>query len=159
MRIRDERPADITAIHAVVAAACRPQEAALVDRLRERGELIISLVAEDAGQIVGHVAFSRLKSPPRALALAPASVSLPRQRNGIGSALIRRGLASAAALGFDMVFVLGWAGYYPRFGFSSDTAAPFPCRYAGPNFMALTLRDAVIEPSPVIYSEAFDSVD
>ena len=61
MIIRPEKPGDAAAIGEVVAAAFgRQQEAELVARLRDNGDLVLSLVAEDAGKIVGHVAFSRV---------------------------------------------------------------------------------------------------
>jgi putative acetyltransferase len=76
------------------------------------------------------------------LALAPVAVAPSRQGNGIGSALIRRGLEEARALGHTVVIVLGHAGYYPRFGFVPARAlgirAPFPVN--DESFMALALR-------------------
>ena len=57
--IRRERPEDITAVRRVNEHAFgRPQEANLVDALRAGGKLALSLVAEDDGQVVGHILFS-----------------------------------------------------------------------------------------------------
>jgi len=90
--IRDEEAKDVAAIHAVVRAAFgQPAEADLVDQLRADGDSIISLVAVDDGNVVGHVLFSKMSAPFRALALAPVSVSTERQNAGIGSRLIRAG--------------------------------------------------------------------
>ena len=155
MRIRRETADDREAIHALVAEAfARRDEADLVDALRDAGDLALSLVAEDEGCLVGHVALSRLKSPERALALAPVAVCASKQRRGIGSALIRAALERAKALG-SIVFVVGAPDYYTRFGFSAETAAPFPCPYAGPHFMALPLTGAPPPPAPVVYAPAF----
>ena len=64
MQIRDEVPADWQAIHALVMNAFgRKQEADLVDDLRASGDLIVSLVADERGGLLGHLALSRLKSP------------------------------------------------------------------------------------------------
>ena len=60
--IRDEGPLDATAIHAVTAAAflnaphTAHTEQYIVDALRKAGALAISLVAEQGGEVVGHVA-------------------------------------------------------------------------------------------------------
>ena len=59
MLIRMENQEDRTAIHAINEMAFEsPAEANLVDALREQVELCISLVAEQDGEIVGHIMFS-----------------------------------------------------------------------------------------------------
>jgi putative acetyltransferase len=155
--IRAETPADPAAIGAVLVEAFGgEQEAALVEDLRQDGALTVSLVAEIEGRIVGHVALSALKSPLCALALAPLAVSTTRQRQGIGSALIRSAIDGAGVLGAKLIFILGDPNYYRRFGFTIETAAPFPSPYAGPYFMALKLTANDVAPEPVIYADAFD---
>ena len=157
MIIRAETPADHAAIRAVVIDAFGgEQEAELVDGLRRDGALSVSLVAEVDGHLVGHVALSPLKSPPHAFALAPVAITSIRQRQGIGSALIREAIEIAAEEGADMIFVLGEPAYYQRFGFAPETAAPFPSPYAGPYFMALKLTSRDVPIEPVIYADAFD---
>jgi len=156
MHIRSEVAADIPAIRELIAEAFgQHQEAELFDRLRHDGDLIVSLVAEDDTALIGHVAFANLRSPPAALALAPVSVLPQRQRQGVGSALIRHGLAEAAAKGYGLSFVVGEPSYYQRFGFSLATAAPYPSPYAGPYFMATSLGGAPAMPMPVVYPDAF----
>lgn len=160
MQIRPEQPDDSPEIYALVRDVFgQKQEANLVDGLRATSDLVISLVAEKEGQLVGHVAASRLKSPERALALAPVAVSVQEQRSGIGSLLIREALKQAEGLGYDVVFVLGEPAFYSRFGFSTTAAAPFPCSYAGPYFMALWLTDNRMAPSPVVYADAFNECE
>lgn len=140
MIIRDEEPADAPAVRATVEAAfARSLEADLVDRLRLDGDGIISLVAVDLGDIVGHAVFSRMAAPFRALGLAPVSVAPARQRSGIGSRLIRAGLDRARQGGWQGVFVLGAPDYYRRFGFDPARARAFTSPYAGPCLMALAL--------------------
>lgn len=141
MDIRAASSTDRAGIRAVVAAAFgQPGEADLVDRLIADGDAVIELVAVDADNIVGHVLFSRLAAPFRALALAPVSVRPDRQGEGIGGALIRTGLAQASAAGWQGVFVLGDPSYYARFGFDPGLAAGFASPYAGPHLMALALN-------------------
>ena len=156
MIIREDNPADAAAIREIaIDAFGGHQEAELIDTLRRDGDVVISLVAVDEARIVGHLALSRLKSPPRALALAPLAVRESVQRRGIGSKLVNKAIALARERDFSVVFVLGSPEYYARFGFSAELAAPFPCAYAGPYFMALALTGTVIPTTPVIYAGAF----
>lgn len=161
LRIRDETSGDRQKIFAVHAAAFpTDDEARLVDRLRSSGDLAVSLVAEAGGEIVGHVAFSRMSAPIRALGLAPVAVLPSRQNEGVGSALIREGLARAGKKGWQAVFVLGDNAYYERFGFSAQAASGFSCSYAGPHFMALGLAQSGLPQSTgnVAYAAAFDAL-
>ena len=156
MNIRHERVDEIDAIRRLLIAAFGgPAEAKLVDGLREDGALALAPVAEDAGDAVGYVAYSPLKSPSRALALAPLAVMPGRQREGIGAALIAEALRHVRAGGWGFVFVVGAPDYYGRFGFTPEAAAGFDCLYAGPYFMALQLSDDPVGAAPVIYSERF----
>jgi putative acetyltransferase len=60
LTIRDEKPDDQTAMrHTHTFAFGRPHEAELVDALRCHGGLTISLVAVQAGHIVGHAQGTR----------------------------------------------------------------------------------------------------
>jgi len=158
MLIRPETTTDIAAIRAVEEAAfARPTEAALVDALRQAGDLTLSLVAVDGERIVGHVAFSKMQAPFRALGLGPVAVLPDRQRSGIGGELIREGLARAAAEDWQGVFVLGDPAYYGRFGFEVDMARDFQSPYAGPYLMARSLfaGDLPARSGTIEYAPAF----
>jgi putative acetyltransferase len=160
MKLVDEHPGHEEAIRQVIVDAfCRNDEARLVDELRNGGDIAISIIAEETGEVCGHVAMSRLKSPPGALALAPVSVLKAKQHQGIGSALVRRAVQRARECGYEIIFVLGEPHYYSRFGFAAEEAAFFPSRYAGPHFMALNLAGRRIEPAPVTYAHAFDNLE
>jgi putative acetyltransferase len=160
MRIRPETEADRAAIHAVVTQAFgRRDEADLVDALRAAGDLAVSLVAAEAGEICGHVALSRLKSPKRALALAPVAVATAARGYGTGTALVREAISRARGQGYDIVFVVGEPRFYERFGFSPGIAANFQSRFAGPHFLALKLSEQHPERAPVIYADAFDALE
>ncbi len=94
-------------------------------------------MAEEAGRPVGHVLFSavtieRGPKSPAAGALAPVGVLPAAQGRGVGSALIRAGIASAHGLGWQLLFVLGNPSYYGRFGF--QLAAPHGLHYASHDF-------------------------
>lgn len=97
--------------------------AVLVDALRAGGYAEVSLVAEVAGRVVGHILFSRL--PIRtaagtvdAVSLAPMAVLPDHQRHGIGGELVRAGLEARRAGGHRIAVVLGHPAFYRRFGFT-----------------------------------------
>ena len=85
-------------MHALISAAFgRPREANLVDMLRRRANPVISLVAENGGSIIGHTMFPPAFLPIHSqfiMGLAPLAVLPARQRGGVGSALVRAGLAA-----------------------------------------------------------------
>jgi putative acetyltransferase len=138
--VRDESPRDWKAVCQVVASAFgRSAEAELVKELREAGGSVVSLVADEDGQIVGHVLLSKMDASFPALALAPVSVIPTRQRSGIGSALVRRAVSRARSDGWAAIFVLGDPSYYERFGFDREAAVGFTSPYAGRHFMVLKL--------------------
>lgn len=120
---------DATAIRRLTEAAFKgvpysdETEAQIVDALRAASALTISLVAIEAGDIVGHAAFSPVSINGAAgdwYGLAPVSVTPEQQRRGIGQALIRDGLHRLKSMKAAGCVVLGDPGYYGRFGFESD---------------------------------------
>jgi putative acetyltransferase len=127
MDLREERPGDREAVRSVQLQAFGDEGAVvadLVDTLRggiTAGEGL-ALVAEVDGQVAGHVMFTRsLLDAPRRLVgvqvLSPLGVLPGRQRQGIGSALVRHGLKIMADRAVPLVFLEGSPAYYPRFGF------------------------------------------
>jgi putative acetyltransferase len=164
MLIRPERATDVEQIRAVNLAAFDTRaEADLVDVLRQQADPVLSLVADEGGDIVGHIMFSPAtltKHPDRRImGLAPVAVLPRRQRHGVGTALIREGLARCRALGFGAVIVLGHARYYPRFGFAPASRWGIHSEYDVPDdvFMALELTDGSLVGSAglVKYHAAF----
>jgi putative acetyltransferase len=163
--IRLELPGDAPGVRAVLTAAfggC--VEADIVERLRADGDLVLALAAQETTGVVGYVAFPRLtidlgaRRVP-AVGLAPLGVVPDRQRQGIGAALVRAGLARLKDRGEGLVFVLGDPAYYGRFGFKAMDG--FVSRYAGPYFQALKLApDAPDAPDAgrVVYPKAFDGL-
>jgi putative acetyltransferase len=149
--IRKEIPDDAAAIREVNRQAFGGEaEANLVDRLRSEGLVIVSLVAEKGGRIVGHILFSELpietsEGVIRGAALAPMAVVPGRQRQGIGSALVEAGLKGCGEAGVAAVVVVGYPEYYPRFGFSAERAACLRSPYPGDAFMVLDLRPGARE--------------
>jgi putative acetyltransferase len=151
MLIRDEEQKDWPAVRTVnMSAFGRPDEANLVDVLRDQVSPILSLVAESKGAIVGHIMFSpvSLTGHPtlRIMGLAPMAIAPEHQRKGIGTALVRAGLERCKQLGFGAVVVLGHPDYYPRFGFSSSVCFGLSCEYKVPAnvFMVMELQDGFL---------------
>lgn len=148
MNIRLEKPDDETAIHRVNHLAFeREDEPDLVNGLRRGGYARLSLVAEENEEIVGHVLVGEVsvEGLPRALALALVAVVPGRQGEGIGSALIRAGIRTCVAEGYDSIFVFGDPSYYSRFGFSVGAARNFDTPYPREYSMALELRDGALD--------------
>lgn len=167
MIIRKETVQDQPGVYTVNSLAFqRDDEANLVDILREAADPVISLVAEDGGRIVGHVLFSPVTiagHPDRHVAgLGPLAVVPERQREGIGSQLVTRGLDECRKLGFGAAVVLGHPEYYPRFGFARASRFGLKCEYDVPDdvFMALELIPGYLNAASgaVMYHDAFRSL-
>ena len=90
---------------------------------------IISLVAIENNEIVGHTVFSPVfyesTNEHFGYILAPLAVSPKFQKNKIGSSLVKYGLDNISNIGSFIVFVYGDPQYYSRFGFKTDLAKKF----------------------------------
>ncbi len=163
--IRPEAPADVAQITSVHDAAFGGSaEGELVAKLRRSGDLVLSLAAAVNGEIIGHVAFSRLRISEgpsvRAISLAPVAVLPAHQGRGIGTALIERGLRDLRETGEALVMVLGDPAYYGRFGFSCTLARRFKSPWQGDSFQAAWLANPVSDCGGVVhYPEAFLEMD
>ncbi len=164
LRIRPERPADIPAVQALIAAAFAPAghdggavvEEVLNDALRRDAAWIgrWSLVADDDNEIVGQVtsSYGVLEHPDpavperRIVALGPVAVLPYRQRTGIGSELVRAVIERADAAGEPVIALLGSPDFYGRFGFvaaaSVGIQAPDPAWGKHFQVRTLTAHDA-----------------
>jgi putative acetyltransferase len=132
--IRDEQPTDIDTITNLTIAAFAKSEIGdrteqfVITALRAANALTISLVAEAEAQVVGHVAFSPVTVSDGTMGwyeLGPVSVLPKRQNRGIGSALIREGLARLRGIGAGGCCLVGHPAYYPRFGFVHPDALTY----------------------------------
>lgn len=158
--VRPEEEGDRTGIRAVHETAFGgPLEAALVEAVREAGDLALALVAAAEGP-VGHVAFPRLAVEGgnlRVVALAPLAVLPKWQRQGVGAALVSAALDRLGDAGEDLVLVRGDPAYYGRFGFSPEPMrglrTPFDGR--GMQALALTPRGRATA-GRIFYPPAFD---
>jgi len=133
--IRSETSADVSAIADVTVAAFKTlaisnqTEHFIVAGLRAARALTVSLVAEADGCVVGHIAFSSVTISDGTLnwyGLGPVSVVPEYQRRGIGSALIREGIARLKDLGARGCCLVGHPEYYGRFGFQNVRGLALP---------------------------------
>ena len=154
VRIRREEQDDSQAIRHVHSQAFDGNiEARLVDMLRDAGHVVLSLVAIAGDRIVGHVLFSPMTVEPhpgesRWAALGPIGVLPGHQGQGIGSRLVREGLAGCRARGFEAVVLLGAPGYYSRFGFVRASDFGLTSEYgSGPEFQAVELTKGALSAS------------
>jgi len=139
MEIRKETAGDYRAVLELHRQAFgQDNEARLVEALRRSTAFVpeLSLVAENDSKIVGHILFTKVtigEIGHESLALAPVAVVPKEQRQGIGSALIKKGLERAIELGFDSVVVLGHDSFYPRFGFMPANSWNITTEYDSPD--------------------------
>lgn len=164
IQIRPEQSHDIAAIESVTVAAFRNAthanhtEQFIVRALRSSGQLSVSLVAIERGNVIGHVALSPVaisSGVPNWYGLGPISVSPEHQGQGVGSKLIRQALAQVCTLGASGCVVLGDPGYYARFGFKPARSLVMP-GVPPQYFQALSFAGPV--PSGTVsYHEAFAS--
>jgi len=166
MQIRAELKCDQEAVRAINSSAFEtPLEANFVDALRRQVQAIVSLVAEDNGEIVGHIMFSpvTLSGHPnlKVMGLAPMAVALAHQNKGFGSALVEAGLDQCRQLGFEVIVVLGHPDYYPRFGFLPASRFGINSEYDVPDevFMAMELQPEALnmKTGNVRYHPAFSN--
>ena len=152
LTIRQEISGDTMAIrHVNEQAFGSTVEADLIEKLRLRQGFILSLVAIQEEQVVGHILFSPVTietedSVFTAAGLGPMAVLPAYQQRGIGSQLVRAGLEELRHTNHEVVVVLGHPNYYPRFGFSPAKSYGIRCEYDVPEevFMVLELRQGAL---------------
>jgi putative acetyltransferase len=179
-QIRCETPQDYPAVYEVNQSAFgRHAEADLVEELRKAAQPTLSLVAEQDGQVVGHIFFSpvTVKSPAgdwTGMGLGPMAVAPAWQGQGIGAQLVQRGLQACRdagrdagreaghEAGWEVVVVLGHSEFYPRFGFKISRPLGITCSFPVPDeaFMVAELQPRALggRSGVVHYHPAFNNV-
>jgi len=132
MLLKNEQPEDIKRIsqiqytafkdHPIHVAGSEPVEHLIVERLRNANALTLSLLAEEEGKAVGHIAISPAvvgESSRGWYLLGPVGVCPEYQGKGIGSALIRETLFRMEDMSAEGVVLVGDPAFYKRFGFKN----------------------------------------
>jgi len=158
--IRLETPADRRIVEELTRAAFNnpgridrskidcPLEHYMVHQLRQHdGIMELNFVAEQDGQILGHIIYSHAYvlqpdgQKTAALNFGPLSVWPQHQRKGVGTALMTHSIAKAKQLGHGAILFFGHPDYYPRFGFAPADKFGITDRNGSnyPAFMAMEL--------------------
>jgi len=147
--IRSERSADVAAREALLDVAYGPVRFTKPSqRLRERREPALSLVALEQGRVIGTVRLWPVAAGGRpALLLGPLAVHPDSRCRGIGAALMRRALRAAADAGHRAVLLVGDAAYYGRFGFTAAKTGvlAMPGAYEPGRLLALELVPGALD--------------
>lgn len=127
---------------------------------------MLSLVAIDNDCIVGHILFSPVTGETKngslsGMGLAPMAVLPEYQRQGIGSKLVRHGLALLRERNCPFVIVIGHPEYYPRFGFVPASRYGLKSQWKGipdETFMIIVFnKDAIRDVHGVVrYRDEFN---
>ena len=154
IQIRPEQPEDVAAIRRVNEQAFNDKdnaEANLIERLREHGNVTLSLVAVHDSQVIGHILFSPVVIESggesfAAVGLAPMAVLPEWQNRGVGSLLVKAGLDECRRQGHLAAVVLGHPAFYPRFGFAPASRFGIRSEYdvADEVFMAMELQPGAL---------------
>ncbi len=162
--IRKEVQSDTQVISDVTRAAFETlaisnhTEQFIIEALREANALVLSLVAEVDGRVVGHIAFSPVTisdGSPDWFGLGPLSVLPELQRQGIGEALVFAGLSALRALGAKGCVLVGDPGYYQRFGFRSISY--LAVNGVPPQYVLALPFDASNSSGTVLFHEGFNA--
>lgn len=160
--IRQEMPSDVQGIHDVTMAAFLDAphtdhtEQFIVKALRESGVLAISLVAEEDGELVGHVALSPVTISDESMnwyGLGPISVAPNKQGNGIGSKLMHGAIQALKEIDAYGCVLLGEPSYYQRFGFKVRDGLILPD--VPPEYFLALLLQGEVPQGRVTYHQAF----
>jgi putative acetyltransferase len=153
--IRTERKNDYNQIRKINDLAFgQENEGKMIEALRKTLDYnaSLSLIAEIKERIVGHILFYPIKIKNEkeeytVLSLAPLAVHPQYQNKGIGSILVKKGLAVAKYTEFNAVIVVGHPKYYPRFGFkpASKWGIKLPIDAPDEVFMAFELKDDALK--------------
>lgn len=162
--IRSEQASEIEAIFQLTQAAFQTEhhssrtEQFIVSALRRRKTLTLSLVAVEGEQIIGHVAVSPVtisNGTTGWYGLGPISVSPQRQRQGIGSQLMKTALAELKRQGAHGCVLLGNPDFYGRFGFKPHPDLMLPG--VPPEYFQAVCFAGGFPTGEVRYDEAFDA--
>ena len=168
---RTESPGDILDISQLLKSTFdQPDEAELVESLRDSGNLTYALVAVDSQRdiVVGYAALSPVKAKSEkqeitGLGLAPLVVEKEYRSKGIGSSLINKLIDFSKQRNTPFISVLGEPEYYQKFGFERSIYSNIKCCYEVPEeFFLIKKNDNFAQPDSISianYSYDFEILD
>lgn len=164
--IRNERPDDIVSITYVTEEAFKTLDISnntehfIINALRDTGALTISLVAETDGNIIGHIAFSPVTMSDGTngwYGFGPVSVLPDYQDQGVGKALIEKGLSRLNDINAKGCCLVGHPEYYKKFGFKNTSE--LVCEGVPQEVFFVLSFDGDIPRGEVIFHEAFKATE
>lgn len=136
VEIRCEHRADEEHVSSALRAAFgRTWESELVVQLRTTRELVMNLVAQHHGRVIGTAMFNEVviegeRSKHAAVGLGPIGVMPGFQRRGVGTRLIQTGVELLKRLGHTRVVVVGEPKYFEKLGFKPASGYGIACDQA-----------------------------
>jgi len=164
--IREETAADYTAIETLTIAAfaempySQQTEHHIIHALRSSGQLTLSLVAELAGEVIGHIAVSPVILSDGStgwFGIGPLAVKPEHQHRGIGSKLMETAISMLKQQQAAGLVLVGDPAYYNRFGFyaSSQLIYPdIPAEYVLAHPLQGEIPDATVQFQPAFQATA-----
>lgn len=156
MLFRETTAADRETIESIHLEAFGPEEGPIVAKLAldilddDTAQPAYSYVAELDGEVVGHILFSCAHiGNLNVQNLAPLGVLPTLHKQGIGTKLTNYAIEQLKAKGVDLLFVLGYPEYYPRFGFTpagvQGLDAPYPIPEKNSDaWMVMELKEGIL---------------
>lgn len=135
----------------------RHHEQQVIADLRRDSALVLSLVADHDGYVVGHLAVSPVTlsdDSPGWFALGPLAVGPGHQRQGMGTRLVQAALASLRERGAAGCLALGEPAFFRRLGFAVETGLVLPGVPAS-ELQALAFGERLLPLADVSYHPAF----
>lgn len=146
-QIRPERPEDAVSVDALNDDGFGPgRRAKTAYRLREgvAPESALSFVAERGAALLGSVRFwPVLAGADEALLLGPLAVHSSMRGQGIGLALMTRGIEAARTTRYAAILLVGDEPYYARAGFKVADGIVFPGAVDRTRILGLALTKEV----------------
>jgi len=164
--LRPETSGDEGAIDDLIVDAFAPTpfssgtEAPIVRALRASGDLTLSIVAEESGVVVGHVAFSPITIDGvhgEWYGLGPIAVRADRRREGVARALVAHGFEQLRGRGARGCVLIGDPVIYGRLGFVSDGRLTY--RDLDPSIVQYVAFDGDVPRGELRFAPAFEAFE
>ena len=119
--IRETQESDLEEVFNLIHSSfSNKAESDLVKQLISDGDMLINLVVESSGTIIGNVVVSQITMEPDiglfCGGVAPLSVLPDQQFSEVGSRLMEEAINESRKLGIDALFLLGDPNYYKGLG-------------------------------------------